>query len=1151
MLTPAYTDLQIQFRMAVQQPEGSLATTHEVRATIDGGGGWRGESTVDLAALGTLDGDPAAYGRRLGELLLPQQVMSAFARARGVTDRPVRIRLLLEMGANGERQSQHFLRWERAMLALNGQTWPLAIAPALPFSRYIPTESVDPDLSGDSVLRLLVAFASPTGLPPELHPVEVESDLSALLDELAPLVRTRRFKLTVLPGRTGVSGPLRDRLTELGAEVLEGSTRKETIGDALNQCQGLHLVAHGTYNAATGRGAVLLEDAKGGRAFAVDDDLNAWIGPGLRFVFLQSCQSAAPTPGQPPFVGIGPTLVRLGVPAVVAMQDFVPMDDARVFAAAFYRSLMRAGVVDTAVNEARQAIFRKKQDDSYSIPVLFMRLRNGLLWQPDPLRNAVRARMADLEEQQDIELPLRAVLSLRRSLDYDTEAGPAGALFDMPAKLAEVAQAANACVLLVGPRGMAKGAQLRSLYRDCARRFLDDETAAPAPVLLTCRQILDTGSVAAAIDQALAKDADVTRVEWDDRELLLIVDGDEDVGEDRLADVLGRLKEFQQRQRRRMVFSLDERSRDRWDFELEPTAILVARPMQLERVLLFLKQMDKPEAQQLCEVIELRQCRDIAGVPWLLDRMIALARRKVTFDSRATLLSRIAGECLTSVSSAGIPRQCAERALEHIAWHMLSNRETALGGAELYEVLSRARGNREFRLIDLQELLIRSGVLATAGEDAVRIRYQSLMAYYAAQHLMRVPAAERQHLLEDITASLGRLARARWWEKTLITLTGLDVRGREHIISTILAGSPLVEGEQLYIAARCYTDSRDPKKPPDGVVDQIADALIWRSHPGNLRPYSDRRRAALALAEIRHPNAVPHFVSLATDQLAQSWGGGKRYELSGMRLIATNGLVLMREAATEYVNANRPELAAVMNAWWEAYQTSDLEPLIRELNKIDPATSPIAAFAIGLFDSEPAKTLLLGAFDDERMYGDLGWAIADTFAMLDPTWVAGQVVEPRLHQFEDPRIPYLIGRTGMTGEQPQQHQYLKDCFSRGTIPVQARAIRALGELKDDTVRELCEAIVMEDWDAVRRLGLTLAATPGPEDLNRLRNAALEALRDVGNPSSIETLRIARQQPSMSITFRQLTFDVAEDIYWRVTGGLSKETFDPQEKAASR
>ena len=238
MLTPAYTDLQIQFRMAVQQPESSPATTHEVRATIDGGGGWRGESTVDLAALGTLDGDPAAYGRRLGEMLLPQQVMSAFARARGVTDRPVRIRLLLEMGANGERQSQHFLRWERAMLALNGQTWPLAIAPALPFSRYIPTESVDPDLSGDSVLRLLVAFASPTGLPPELHPVDVESDLSALLDELTPLVRTKRFELTVLPGRTGVSGPLRDRLTELGAELLEGPTRKETIGDAPQSVPG-------------------------------------------------------------------------------------------------------------------------------------------------------------------------------------------------------------------------------------------------------------------------------------------------------------------------------------------------------------------------------------------------------------------------------------------------------------------------------------------------------------------------------------------------------------------------------------------------------------------------------------------------------------------------------------------------------------------------------------------------------------------------------------------------------------------------------------------------------------------------------------------------------------------------------------------------
>jgi hypothetical protein len=1077
MLTPEYTDFEIQFRMAAQQPANPLVSTHKVQATINGGGSWRGESTLDLAALGELDGDPAGYGRRLGELLLPQQVMSALSMARGPSNRPVRVRLLLEMGLNGERENQHFLRWERAMLPINGQTWPLAIAPSLPFSRYIPTESIDPDLSDDTTLRLLVAFANPSGLPSELRPVDVEADLSKLLEELGPLVETDRFKLSVLPGRTPLSDRLRGSLATVGAEIIAGSARKETIGEVLGRCQGLHIVAHGTFNAEKGRGALLLEDAGGAKAFAFDDDLNGWVSPGLRFVVLQSCQSAAPSPGRPPFVGIGPTLVRLGVPAVVAMQDFVPMDDARVFAATFYRSLMRGGVVDAAVNEARQAIHHKKQDDSYSIPVLFMRLRNGRLWRPDPLRNAVRTRLAELERQTTPDLPMRAVLSLWRNLDYEPDTGPPGALFDMPAKLAEVSRADNACVLLVGPRGMGKGAQLRSVYRESARRFLDDEASAPAPVLLASTDILEAGSVEAAIDRALAKDADGGRVAWDDRHMLLIVDGDEDLGQDRLADVLARVKQFQQRSRRPMVFSLDERMRGQWDFDLEPTAVLVTRPMAFERVLQFLK--GPPDREQLRHVIELRQCRDIAGVPWLLERMISLDQRKVTFDSRATLLSRIANECLASVPTAGIPRQCAERALEQIAWHMQANREPALGGGELYDILSRARGNREFRLIELQELLVRSGVLAAAGEDAVRFRYQSLLAYYAARHLMRLAAPERQRLLEDITASLGRLSRARWWEKTLITLTGLDVRGRDHILSTILAGSTLVEGEQVYIAARCYNDARNPDQPPEGVVHQIADALIWRSHPENLRPYSDRRRAALALAELRHPNAIPHFVSLATDQLAQSWDGGKRYELSGIRLVATNGLVLMREAATDYVRTHRPELATVMNAWWQAYESSALDPLLAELHKNDPATSPIAAFAVGLFDNDEARAVLLEAFADERMFGDMGWAIADTFAMLDPSWVAREVVGPHLGQFDDPRIPYLIGRTGMAGERPEQHDYLKGCLGQATLPVQARAIRALGELKDTSVRELCEAVVIEDWDAGGRGGRARAEAPRP------------------------------------------------------------------------
>ena len=1128
--------------MAKQRSDDGLRSTHDVVATIDGAGAWRGESTIDAGVLGEAEGRPSDYARELGSLLLRPAVMNAFRQARGVGNRPVRVRLLLEMGPNGERGPQHTLRWERASVTLNGQAVPLATAPDLPFSRYVATESVDPDLSDDSVLRLLVVFANPTGLGGGLQPVDVEGDLGKLLDELTPLLRTNRFRLTVMPGRTGCSVALRERLQSAGADVVDGPSRVETVADAIRLCQGLHVVAHGTLNPATSRGTLLLENEQGGRAFVFDEDLHAWMHPGLRFVVLQSCQTAAPTPPDgPPFVGIGPRLVQLGVPAVVAMQDFVAMEDARVFAAAFYSALMRDGVVDAAVNVARQAIFHKTQNDSYSIPVLFMRLRHGLLWRADPLRVAVQARLDELEQRPASQLPLRAVLSLHRTLDYDAAAGPPGALFDMPAKLAEACTAADACVLIVGARGMSKGTQLEAVYRDAAKRFLADEPDAPAPVLLSTRGILDARSVAAAIAASLGSGGGTTA--WADRPLLLIVEADDEIGADALREALWQLKDFQQRSRQRLLCSLDEGARGVWDAELEPTAVFVARPMEFERVVQFLKKLGTPESDHLCEVVEQRQCRDVAGTPWLLERMISLSQRKVTFDSRATLLRQIANECLNSVPMGGVPRQCAERALEQIAWRLQCGRETTLGGSELFDMLARVRGNREFRLIELQDLLVRTGVMAMSGEDAVRFRYQSMQAYYAARHLLRMPAPERQRMLEDITASLGRLSRARWWEKTLVTLSGLDPAGREGLLGAILSGSTLVEGDQVYIAARCYIDSRDPAQPPPELVNQIADALIWRSHPGNLRPYVDRKRAALALAELRHRNAVPHLVSLACDQLATSWGTGKRYEVSGLRLIATNGLVLMRDEASDYVRAHRPQLASVLNAWWTAFQDNKLDQLIAELHRNDASTSPIAAFALGLFANDEALCPLLTAFADPRTDRDVGWAIADTFATLDPAWVSQHVIEPRLDQFDDPRVPYLVGRAGMTSERLVPLDYLRACLARGNPAVQARALRALALLKDATVRPLCEAVVLGNWDTARTLGLTSPGVLADEDLSRLRNAAIDSLRDVGTEESIHTLRKARLGAGMTMTLRQLSFDVAEDIYWQLTGGLSKESFD--------
>ena len=72
-------------------------------------------------------------------------------------------------------------------------------------------------------------------------------------------------------------------------------------------------------------------------------------------------------------------------------------------------------------------------------------------------------------------------------------------------------------------------------------------------------------------------------------------------------------------------------------------------------------------------------------------------------------------------------------------------------------------------------------------------------------------------------------------------------------------------------------------------------------------------------------------------------------------------------------------------------------------------------------------------------------------------------------------MPYLIGRTGMAGEYPRHREYLYECIRSAGPAVQARAIRALGELKDDGVKQLCEAIALENWETARQQGLKVSA----------------------------------------------------------------------------
>ena len=109
-----------------------------------------------------------------------------------------------------------------------------------------------------------------------------------------------------------------------------------------------------------------------------------------------------------------------------------------------------------------------------------------------------------------------------------------------------------------------------------------------------------------------------------------------------------------------------------------------------------------------------------------------------------------------------------------------------------------------------------------------------------------------------------------------------------------------------------------------------------------------------------------------------------------------------------------------------------------------------------------------------------------------------------------------------------------------------RALRAFAKLHDANVaawlRPLCHAIVQGDWStALASEHLPLTSSLDTLQEWRLQHSALEALRDIGDQSSIEVLRMVRV--TLENILSQLSFQVAEEIYWHYTGGLTKETFE--------
>lgn len=345
----------------------------------------------------------AEAGLSLFQLLMEdEQVAGAWAMLRGSAPQR-RIRLSIDAGA-AELASVPWELLRDPGDPESGVNIDLAAAEATPFSRYLAMPLDYPPPPPDHRLKVLVAIANPARLQERfgLQPIDPDTEWEAL----------RR-------ATEGLNVELRRTPQPCTLEAIEAGLQQGA--------HVLHLVAHGIWSASERKAVILLanrnnqvrflhaeEHAEALARRLRDVPTGATDGAALRLVYLSSCLTATQNPTDA-FGAFAPRLVQAGVPAVLAMQDLIPVESARVFSQVFYHQLLSHGQVDLAANQARATLLAGERPGAH-IPVLFMGIADGRLLTPSPARAALAAISADEEfawfapaSQRYLPLPVEAV----------------------------------------------------------------------------------------------------------------------------------------------------------------------------------------------------------------------------------------------------------------------------------------------------------------------------------------------------------------------------------------------------------------------------------------------------------------------------------------------------------------------------------------------------------------------------------------------------------------------------------------------------------------------------------------------------------------------------------------------------------------------
>lgn len=232
----------------------------------------------------------------------------------------------------------------------------LALSQTTPLVRYLDLPRTLRPLTVAPPLRMLGMIASPR----DYEPLDIATEKARIEEAVADLSADGLLQLTWLDGQNWRS--------------LSRAMRRQ-------QWHIFHFIGHGGFHTATNEGYLVFAKRNGQAQRMSAINLARLLGDHatLRTVVLNSCDGGQS--GDDVFSSTAATLVRRGIPAVIAMQYEITDDATIEFARTFYETIAEGRPLEFAVGEARKSItFAVENSLEWGTPVIFTHAPDGVLF---------------------------------------------------------------------------------------------------------------------------------------------------------------------------------------------------------------------------------------------------------------------------------------------------------------------------------------------------------------------------------------------------------------------------------------------------------------------------------------------------------------------------------------------------------------------------------------------------------------------------------------------------------------------------------------------------------------------------------------------------------------------------------------------------